>query len=136
MEQIEYLKQTYGEVMGPTDAEKVFGPVDRWLTFEVRSLTSGNTGDDRGVIVVKAAPGNGTEYRMVLTSLVGAEDIFGCQDGSWMLSMDPCWKAGTSTVKDLKEIHPSYLQEKLKVNEHDAAAITTIIYRVAEKLGL
>ena len=136
MEQIEYLKQHYADVMGPTDAGKVFGPVDQWLTFEVRDLVSGNTGDNRGVVAVKAAPGNGTEYRMVLTKLDGAEDIFGCQDGSWMLSMDPYWKAGTSTVKDLKEIHPSYLQEKLKVNEHDAAVVATILFRVAENLGL
>jgi hypothetical protein len=135
--QIEYLRETYTKVMGPTDANKVFGPTDKWLSFDVRPLLSGNTGDHRDVIAVNAEPGNGTSYRMVLTRLTGAEDLFGCQDGAWLLSMDPYWKAGTMTVKDLKEIHPSYIQEKLRVvNEHDAAAIAAILFRVAEKLDL
>lgn len=135
---IEYLRETYTPIMGPTDANKVFGPVDKWLSFDVRPLLSGNTGDHRDVIAVEASPGNGTRYVFLLTKMSGAEDIFGCGEGAWMLSMrpDPCWKGRTVTIKDLKEIHPSYLQEKLMVNEHDGAAIATILYRVAEKLDL
>lgn len=133
---LDKLRELYVEFIGPHDTEKIFGSVDKWLKLDVRSLTSGNTGDHRDVVAVDAQPGNGTAYRFVLAKMTGAEDVFGCQDGSWLVSMDPHWRAGSCFVRKLDHIHPSYLGEKLKMNEHDSCAMAVILTRVAERLGL
>jgi len=132
---LDYIRKTYEKIVGKHDMDMVMRPVSEWKPFDVRPLTSGNTGDHRDVIAVRAAPGNGTEYRFVLTNLSGAEDLFGCQDGSWLIAMDPYWKSGTAIVRDYGDIHPSYLEEKLKMNEHDSAVMAVILYRVKERLS-
>lgn len=128
----EHIEKSYNEY--EVDSLKRMLDDTKWLKCKVSPLLSPNTGDSRGVILVQAAPGNGTEYRFLLVRTDGEmQNAMGVADG-WLLAMEPGHTVrGTMSVRHLMHMHPSYVMEKLGMNLSDAVALSLILYRVGRE---
>lgn len=104
----------------------------RWPLFKV--VCEG--GKERPVISVRAAPGNATEYRFVLTPVTpGMAKCLGLPENGYLLSTETGYNSATMSVRDLRNTHPGYIEEKLRVSLADAVAMSLILERVSNAVA-
>jgi hypothetical protein len=123
----DHIQQTYKESEVDRLHEMLHG---EWVTFEVVDYVF--------MIVVRAAPSNGTEYRFILVKTTGEmADQMGLNPLGYMLAMEPSYHmwGRTMSVVDPRNSHPSYIMEKMGMNLSDAVAMSLILDRVGEEIG-
>ncbi len=104
-------------------------PVDIHFTVTRPALALGLQ-DDEIPKVVEACPGNGTRYLLVLTPVPNSDAarLLGAEVRSVIVSLWPGTPQSTCAVfRTHAYLAPSYVAEKLRVNDIDAAALATIL---------
>lgn len=93
---------------------------------------------DRNAIVVDACPGDGWRYRLALTPIPNpeADRVFGAAAGSVLVSLWPGERNSACAVFRRGEgcyLAPSYVAEKLRVNERQAESLAVILGELLDR---